>query len=132
MEVDLKSGGPVFSKVGTQVGVTGDYEVHTSNGDALARGGDFVTLIAQGHTDVWVAQGTVELVPPDAKKGESITSDGTGEVRFLRSSNIADAKTELQADATSLTAALNFIPLANQKLKKLRDKAAQGTTLTRQ
>ena len=129
VEVDLTVGA-VFSKVGKQIGVKSDYKVHTRSGDALAHGTDFVTLIAQDHTDVWVAQGTVELVPPDARKGEAVTSDGTGPLKLLRSPTITEAKLSLAADSDALTAILNFIPMANQKVASLRADIARGGQLT--
>jgi biopolymer transport protein ExbD len=129
VEVDLTAGG-VFSKVGTQIGVKGDYEVHTSSGNALAHGTDFVTMIAQGHTDVWISQGTVELIPPDAKNGESVTSDGTGPLKLLRFPAITDPTAAILADANGLTAILNFIPMANQKIAALRAQVTRGTALS--
>ncbi len=76
-EVDLTTGG-VFSKVGTQVGVQGDYQVHTPRGAVLAQGGDFATLLTDDRIDVWVSQGTVDLLQPDGKKVGAATGDGTG------------------------------------------------------
>jgi biopolymer transport protein ExbD len=129
-EVDLTAGG-VFSKVGTQVGVKGSYEVHTPFGNAVAQGGDFVTVITSSRADVWVAQGTVNFENPAASNAaEAVTSDGTGPLKILRSPAIADSHQTLLADVETLTPTLNFIPLANQKVKGLRDKQAQGTTLS--
>jgi len=127
-EVDLTAGG-VFSKVGTQVGVKGEYEVHTPFGNAGAAGGDFVTMISGSRTDVWVAQGTVELHPPDAQAMVA-TSDATGALKIIRFPLSSDPHQALLADAETLTAILNFIPMANQKIKALRDKATGGATLT--
>ena len=127
-EVDLTTGG-VFSKVGTQAGVKGDYEVHTPFGSAVAHGTDFATVAMPARTDVWIAQGTVELRPPDAQ-AETATSDGSGALKVLRFPLISDPHLSLLADAETLTAALNFIPLANQEVKALREKAAKGMILT--
>jgi len=128
VEVDLTTGG-VFSKVGTQVGVQGDYEVHTPFGNAVAHGTDFVTMTTSARTDVWIAQGTVELAPPDGQASVA-TSDGTGALKIIRFPLISDPHLAMMADAETLTATLNFIPLANQKIKALRDKMANGVTLT--
>jgi biopolymer transport protein ExbD len=129
-EVDLTTGG-VFSKVGTQVGVTGTYEVHTPSGNAISQGGDFATIIASTRADVWVAQGTVNLVNPSENKNTvSVTADGTGSLKILRSAAFADPHQALAADVETLTAALNFIPLANQKVRGLREKQSNGTPLT--
>ncbi|MCE0523414.1 MAG: FecR domain-containing protein [Methylacidiphilales bacterium] len=129
-EVDLTSGG-VFSKVGTQVGVKGDYEAHTPFGNAEAHGGDFVTVMAADRVDVWVAQGTVTLVNPAATKtAASVTSTGAGPLKILRVPGIADPHQSVDADVETLTTILNFIPMANQKVKALRDKMANGAPLT--
>jgi biopolymer transport protein ExbD len=130
VEVDLTAGG-VFSKVGTQVGVQGDYEVHTQWGNASTQGGDFVTInyVAKApHTDVWVAQGKVDLVQPDGTKVGQVSSDGTGPLHVLRT--VSDPSASLPLGVKELTDIFNFIPMANQKIKALRDKMASGATLT--
>ena len=128
-EVDLTAGG-VFSKVGTQVGVKGQYEVHTPFGNALAHGGDFATVTTADRVDVWIAQGTVSLEEPTSKKALTATSDGSGPLHLVRFPAIADAAQSMQADVATLTQVMNFVPLANQKLKALRDKKSAGTALT--
>jgi biopolymer transport protein ExbD len=128
-EVDLTVGG-VFSKVGTQLGVQSDYQVHTPFGSALAAGGDFVTYISGERVDVWVAQGTVELLQPDGKKFGTASSDGTGPLKLIRYPAISDLNRTLDSDADSLTAILGFIPMANQKVAALHQKSAAGVPLT--
>ena len=129
VEVDLTSGG-VFSKVGQQVGVKGEYSVHTPFGNAVARGTDFVTITTANRTDVWVAQGTVSLEPPDSKAGQMATSDGTGALKLMRFPAIADARQAMAADAETLTMIFDFIPMANQKIASLRAKITRGEKLT--
>jgi biopolymer transport protein ExbD len=126
-EVDLTIGG-VFSKVGTQVGVQGSYEVHTPFGNSRAQGGDFVTITTSAGTDVWIAQGTVYLEHPEI--AETMTIDGAGPLKIIHFPQISDPHLAMMADAETLTAILNFIPLANQKIKALRDRIANGGTLT--
>ena len=128
-EVDLTMGG-VFSKVGTQVGVKGRYEVHTPAGNAVSEGGDFVTFLAHARTDVWLAQGSVQLNGTDGRTGPTATSDGNGPLKILRDPAIADPHASFLADTETLSMVLNFIPLADRKIKVLRDKQAAGTTLT--
>jgi biopolymer transport protein ExbD len=129
-EVDLTTGG-VFSKVGTQAGVKGEFQVHTPFGNAVAHGGDFVTVISSSRTDVWVAQGVVSLDNPSQNKTvASVASDGMGPLKIMRLPGISDPHLSFQADTESLSEILNFIPMADQKIKGLRDKAAGGATLT--
>jgi biopolymer transport protein ExbD len=61
---------------------------------------------------------------------ETATSDGTGALKLIRFPGYADAHQALVADAETLTTTLDFIPLANQKLKALRDKMGNGIALT--
>jgi len=128
-EVDLTAGG-VFSKVGTQVGVSGSYEIHTPNGTVQAAAGDFATLTLEDHTDIWVSQGIVELMAPDGKKFGTVAANGTGPLKLIRYPAIGEAAHSQQADAESLTAIMNFLPMANQKLAALHQKAALGVPLS--
>jgi len=126
-EVDLTVGG-VFSKVGTQPGVQSDYQVHTPYGTALAAGGDFVTLLTNNRIDLWVAAGTVELLQPDGRKFGAATSDGKGPLKLIRYPAMNAGV--IEADADSLSTILGFIPMANQKLAALHQKAAANVPLT--
>jgi biopolymer transport protein ExbD len=126
-EVDLTVGG-VFSKVGTQAGVQSDYQVHTPYGTALAAGGDFVTLLTNNRIDLWVYAGTVELLQPDGKKFGTATGDGKGPLKLIRYP--AAGMDAISADADSLSTILGFIPMANQKLAALHQKAAANVPLT--
>jgi biopolymer transport protein ExbD len=128
-EVDLTAGA-VFSKVGKQEGVKEDYEVHTPFGVAAARGTDFVTAVMPARTDVWIAQGTVELDQPDGRKVGTVSSEGTGALKIIRYPLMPDSHQAMMADSETMTAAMNFIPLADQKIKALRDKMANGVSLT--
>jgi biopolymer transport protein ExbD len=126
-EVDLTVGG-VFSKVGTQVGVQSDYQVHTPFGTALAAGGDFVTLLTDNRIDLWVSAGAVTLLQPDGKKFGTASGDGKGPLKLIRYP--AAGTDAMSADADSLSTILGFIPMANQKLAALHQKAAANVPLT--
>jgi hypothetical protein len=128
-EIDLTKGA-VFSKVGKQEGVTQDYRVHTPFGVAAARGTDFVTVAMQARTDVWIAQGTVALDQTDGQPVGSVSADGSGPLKIVRYPAMGTPGQTMLADSETMTAALNFIPIANQKVKALRDKLASGETLT--
>ncbi len=128
-EVDLTAGA-VFSKVGKQVGVTQAYKVQTPFGIATAHGTDFVTIVLNQRVDVWIAEGTVALEGSDGKPAGEATVDVVGGLKLLRFPSIADAKSRLQADGESLTAALNFIPTANSKVNALHLKTTNGVALS--
>jgi biopolymer transport protein ExbD len=127
-EVDLTAGG-AFSKVGTQMGVTGEYQVHTPSGNAMAHGGDFATVIDSGRTDVWVFNGLVEMVAPDGKPAGNASGTGAGALRLVRYPTIANPAQALPANAATFTTLLDFIPMANQKVAALKSHAAKGTPL---
>jgi hypothetical protein len=128
VEVDIRNG-MVFSKVGQRVGEKEAYSVHTPFGNATAHGTDYVTVVYPHRVDVWVAQGTVTL---DAPSGPAQVTVSTGHepLKVMRNPPPQDAATALAESAESLTALLNFIPMANQKLKALADRTASGAHLT--
>ncbi len=128
-ELDLTAGA-VFSKVGTQEGVAGEYQVHTPSGNAVAHGGDFATVLDSGRTDVWVFNGLVAMTAEDGKPAGSATSNGAGALHLVRYPIIADPAQALPANAATFTTILDFIPMANQKVAALKSRAAKGTSLS--
>ncbi len=124
-EIDLTVGA-VFSKVGQRVGEKQDYKVHTPFGVAAARGTDFVSVAMPARTDVWIAQGTVQLDQPDGKMVGMVKSEGTGALKIVRFPVMTDPHQAMMASSETMTAAMNFIPMVNQKIKALRDKVATG------
>jgi hypothetical protein len=129
--VDLRTGA-AFSKVGMRPGEKQDYEVHTPFGVASARGTDFVCVTLPDRTDVWVAQGTVELDQPTGELVGTVKSSGKGTLQIIRFPVIDDARAAMMATAETMTAAMNFIPTVNLKVKTLHDQMAQGVQLTPQ
>jgi hypothetical protein len=128
VEVDTR-GGMVFSKVGQRVGEREVYAVHTPFGIASAHGTDYVTVVLPGRIDVWVAQGTVELAAPDG--GNQVTASTGHEPLKVMRYPVAPTPAVANAEsAESLTALLNFIPMANQKIKALVDRSHGGGRLT--
>jgi len=128
VEVDVRDG-MVFSKVGQRIGEKEAYAVHTPFGNATAHGTDYVTVVYPQRVDVWVASGTVELTAPDGTKQVTV-STGHEPLKVMRNPAALDAKTALAESAESLTSLLNFIPMANQKLKALADRTRSGAHLT--
>lgn len=128
-EVDLTAGA-VFSKVGQRIGEKQDYQVHTPFGVAAARGTDFVSIAMPARTDVWIAQGTVQLDAPDGKMVGMVKSEGTGALKIVRFPVMTDPHQAMMASAETMTSAMNFIPMANVKIKALYDKQGQGVKLT--
>lgn len=128
-EIDLKSGA-VFSKVGQRIGEKQDYEVKTPFGVAAARGTDFVTVAMPARTDVWVAQGVVQMNQPDGKLAGTVRSDGQGALKIIRFPAMKDMHDAMMAGAETMTAAMDFIPTINMKVKALRDQMAQGVKLS--
>lgn len=128
-EVDLTVGA-VFSKVGQRVGEKEDYKVHTPFGVAAARGTDFVTVAMPSRTDVWVAEGTVQLNQPDGKMVGEVKAEGTGALKIIRFPVMTDPHQTMMADAETMTDAMNIIPMVNVKTKALRAKMSNGIKLS--
>jgi hypothetical protein len=128
-EVDLRSGA-VFSKVGLRPGEKQDYQVHTPFGVAAAKGTDFVSVAMPARTDVWIAQGIVRLDQPDGKVVGTVSSTGTGGLKIIRFPVMPDMHQAMMANAETMTAAMNVIPMVNVKVKALHDQMAKGLTLT--
>jgi hypothetical protein len=128
VEVDTR-GGMVFSKVGQHAGESQVYAVHTPFGIASAHGTDYVTVVLPRRVDVWVAQGKVELASPDGAR-QVTASTGHEPLQVMRYPVISDSAMANTASAESLTALLNFIPMANQKLKVLANRSHDGDQLT--
>jgi hypothetical protein len=127
-EIDIHSG-IVFSKVGQRIGEKESYEVHTPFGTASAHGTDFVTVVLAQRVDVWVAGGTVELVSA-ADQRQSVSVGENGAFKVMRSPAAGDEAMARTESAESLTTILNFIPMANQKLKVLSERTQSGAKLT--
>ena len=128
VEVDIRSG-MVFSKVGSRPGEKQAYAVHTQFGNATAHGTDYVTVVYPQRVDVCVAQGTVQLTSPGGAT-QTTSSDGKSPLKVMRFPVAKDAVATMTESAESLTALLNFIPLANQKLKVLAERTQSGAHLT--
>ncbi|MCE0496854.1 MAG: FecR domain-containing protein [Methylacidiphilales bacterium] len=128
-EIDLTRGA-VFSKVGKPIGEKEDYTIHTPFGIAAARGTDFVSVALPSRTDVWIAQGTVQLNQTNGAVVGQISADGAGPLKIIRFPLMPGARDAMMADAETMTAAINFIPMANQKIKALRDRLARGEKLS--
>jgi hypothetical protein len=130
-EVDLNSG-IAYSKVGLRIGEKEDYQVHTSFGVASAHGTDFATVALPDRIDVWVAQGTVQLISPEGEgaRNQTVKADGKGPLKSMRYPLAKDAPTAVAENSETLTTVLSFVPMANQKLKVLSDSVKGGAKLT--
>jgi len=128
-EVDLTAGA-VFSKVGLRPGEKQDYQVHTPFGVAAAKGTDFVSVALPARTDVWIAQGIVQLNQPDGKVVGTVSSEGAGPLKIIRYPVMTDVHQAMMASAETMTAAMNVIPMINMKVKALHDQMAKGMTMS--
>ncbi|MGF1678040.1 MAG: FecR domain-containing protein [Candidatus Methylacidiphilales bacterium] len=128
IEVRLQSGA-VFSHVNMSNSPT-DYKVITPRGIAAARGTDFVTVALPDVTDVWIQEGTVELLQPDGTSVGIVSSDQGGSPKILRFPPAPDEAATIRANSATFTVAATLIPRLNQNLARIRGKQAQGETLT--
>jgi hypothetical protein len=128
VEIDIRNG-MVFSKVGQRPGEKQAYAVHTPFGIASAHGTDYVTVVYPQRVDVWVAQGVVALDSAGAPVQTTI-SNGQEPLKVMHFPVPKTAAAAMAESAESLTALLNFIPLANQKLQALAERTRSGAHLT--
>jgi len=128
VKVDLETGA-VFSHVNLKKEPT-DFQVVTPMAISAARGTDFVTVALPDMTDVWIQEGTVELLQPDGTSVGTVSSDTGGSPKILRFPPAADDITRIKANSRTLTAAATLIPQLNANLPKIRAKQAAGETLT--
>lgn len=128
-EVDLTRGA-AFSKVGKVIGLKQDYKVHTPLAVAAARGTDFVSVAMPSRTDVWIAEGTVQLDQTDGKVVGSVSSESTGGLKIIRYPLMPDAHAAMMASAQTMTAAMDIIPKINVKMNALHERMEKGEKLT--
>jgi hypothetical protein len=122
--------GAVFSKVGKRVDEKQDYKVRTPTAVAAARGTDFVTVQLPDRTDVWIAEGMVELMDADGQPLGMISADQAGGLKIIRTTQTTTAQATADANSGTMGAAVAFIPTVNRKLNALRAKQAVGDKLT--
>jgi len=120
--------GAVFSHVNLAENPT-DFKVQTPKAVAAARGTDFVTVALPDVTDVWIQEGTVELLQPDGTSVGTVSSDNGGSPKILRFPPAPDERARIRANSKTLTAAATLIPQLNQNLPKIRQKQAVGQPL---
>ncbi|MEM6601403.1 MAG: FecR domain-containing protein [Verrucomicrobiota bacterium] len=128
IKIDLETGA-VFSHVNLKKNPT-DFQVVTPLAISAARGTDFVTVALPDVTDVWIQEGTVELLEPDGTSVGTVRSENGGSPGILRFPPAADDLARIEANTRTLTAAATLIPQLNVNLPKLRAKQTAGESLT--
>lgn len=121
--------GAVFSHVNLKKKPT-EFQVVTPLAISAARGTDFVTVALPDVTDVWIQEGTVELLEPNGTSVGTVSSENGGSPQILRFPPAADDLARIQANTRTFTAAATLIPQLNVNLPKVRAKQAAGETLT--
>lgn len=123
------SKGAVFSHVNLK-GLPTDYRIRTPHGVAAARGTDYVTVALPDVTDVWIQEGTVELLDLNDNSVGTVSSTDGGAPKIIRFPPAADDLARIEANSATLTAAATLIPQLNIRLPKLKAKQARGEALT--
>lgn len=125
VRIELKNGA-VFNRINS-VNKDVDYQVRTPQAIAAARGTDFVAVALPDVTDVWVAEGTVELLDLQGQSLGRVSADEPGALKIIRSPAAPDAPAEVAANTRTMSVAMSLIPLVNTETNRLR---APGTALT--
>ncbi len=128
IEINLETGA-VFSHVNLKNNPT-EFQVITPLAISAARGTDFVTVALPDVTDVWIQEGTVELLEPNGTSVGTVSSENGGSPKILRFPPAADELARIQANTRTFTAAATLIPQLNVNLPKVRAKQAAGEPLT--
>ncbi|MEM6885795.1 MAG: FecR domain-containing protein [Verrucomicrobiota bacterium] len=128
IQIDLETGA-VFSHVNLKKKPT-DFRVVTPLAISAARGTDFVTVALPDVTDVWIQEGTVELLEPNGTSVGTVSSENGGSPKILRFPPTADEVARIRANTRTFTAAAALIPQLNVNLPKVRAKQAAGESLT--
>lgn len=111
VRLNLK-GGAVFNRIRSfQKDV--DYQVRTPHAVAAARGTDFVAVALPEVTDVWIAEGTVELMDLQGKSLGTVSADDPGTLKIIRNPPAPDAVADAAANTLTMSVAMGLIPKVN-------------------
>lgn len=121
--------GYVFCKIGKKSGIDTQFSVRTPAGRAVAEGTDFVARYHEKRLTVGVAGGTVSLLNNSNQKVASGTSLKKTSLRVIHLPEVPEPMERMTLDSNFLQDLLEFIPLSNLKVKTLRAKLEQGTSL---
>lgn len=105
-----------------------DFQVRTPQAVAAARGTDFVTVAYPGGTDVWIAEGEVELLTPQGQSVGKVSSEG-GALGIIRFPVVAEEKARIEANSRTMGAAVQLIPAMNARLNGIKAKQKAGQAL---
>ena len=122
-QVDLHSG-IAFAKVGTLVGQKHDFKVVTPSATAESHGGDFAVAQMSNRVDLFLASGAATL----QANGKMMKASA---FRIVRAPMLEDRSVAAAADAETIGAIFNFIPMANTKVKALHDSVQSGAQLSK-
>jgi hypothetical protein len=112
-------GGAVFSRI-KSFNKDVDYQVQTPLAIAAARGTDFVTVALPTVTDVWIAEGTVELLTPEGQSIGRVSADEPGALKIIRSPAAPDVPADVAANTLTMSVAMSLIPSLNQNASEYR------------
>lgn len=120
IHINLKSGA-VFNRIRSfQKNI--DYRVQTPQAIAAARGTDFVAVALPTVTDVWIAEGTVELSDLQGNSIGVVSAEEAGALKIIRFPQTPDPVQNAEANAATMSVAMSLIPGLNTTTRGLRDK----------
>jgi len=122
IRIQLKSGA-VFNRI-RSFNKNIDYQVQTPQAIAAARGTDFVAVALPTVTDVWIAEGTVELSDLQGNSVGTVSAEEAGALKIIRFPQTPDPVQNAEANTTTMSVAMSLIPLLNTTTKDLRAKTS--------
>jgi len=120
VRIQLKSGA-VFNRI-RSMDKNVDYQVRTPQAVAAARGTDFVAVALPTVTDVWVAEGTVELMDLQGQSVGTVSAKEAGALKIIRFPQTPDPAQNAAANTTTMSVAMSLIPALNTTTAGLRGK----------
>ncbi|MDX6765575.1 MAG: FecR family protein [Candidatus Methylacidiphilales bacterium] len=118
VRINLKSGA-VFNKI-RSFNKNVDYQVQTPQAIAAARGTDFVAVALPTVTDVWIAEGTVELMDTTGKSVGTVSAEEAGALKIIRYPQTPEPVANAEANSLTMSVAMSLIPQLNQNTSALR------------
>jgi len=111
VRLNLKSGA-VFNRI-KSFNKDVDYQVQTPHAVVAARGTDFVAVALPTVTDVWIAEGTVEMMDLQGNSIGTVSADEPGALKIIRNPPAPDAAADAAANTLTMSVAMSLIPQVN-------------------
>lgn len=111
VRLNLKAGA-VFNRI-QSFNKDVDYQVQTPHAVVAARGTDFVAVALPEVTDVWIAEGTVEMLDLQGQSIGTVSAEEPGALKIIRNPPAPDPAADAAANTLTMSVAMTLIPQVN-------------------